>query len=101
MTGIPVPGLDSEHQQLLDLLGPGIINNLKDPNDRHLVLLRDAVRRLGPLLPLLQPDREPKNIDEALKLLDMLNGSFEFCQCNELIISPYRSVLLHCFDCHQ
>jgi hypothetical protein len=53
-TGIPVPGLDSEHQPLIDLLTPAIVANIRDPNDSNLALLRRSVLQLGAVLPFLQ-----------------------------------------------
>eukprot|EP00854_Cymbomonas_tetramitiformis_P015742 gene15742-18666_t len=75
--GLPVPGLEPEFTPVVEYLLPHIVTHIREPYDANLQLLRDVCRRLGPVLPHLQPElAHAEAMEESLKFFAMLVGPF-------------------------
>ncbi|KAF3776715.1 hypothetical protein EJ110_NYTH47549 [Nymphaea thermarum] len=102
LIGIPVAGLESEFQPVVDHLLPNIISYKQDANNIYLQLLKDITRRLLPFLPQLEHNHwwhvqgELSTFSEAaetnIRFLAMLAGPFYpiLFIANERLVSGMR-----------
>ncbi|XP_049936727.1 uncharacterized protein LOC116265450 isoform X2 [Nymphaea colorata] len=78
LIGIPVAGLESEFQPVVDHLLPNIISYKQDANNIYLQLLKDITRRLLPFLPQLEGELSTflEAAETNIRFLAMLAGPF-------------------------
>ncbi|XP_062200661.1 uncharacterized protein LOC133903346 isoform X2 [Phragmites australis] len=79
LIGIPVPGLESELQPLVNYLLPQITSNKQPPShNMHLQLLKDIASRLPPFLPQIEADLNSivDTPESSVRFLALLAGPF-------------------------
>ena len=74
--GIVVPNLEPAWNPVTNYLVPHIVNNMRDPNDKNLTLLREITSKLSPFLSHLQADLRGESIDASLNFLATLAGPY-------------------------